>query len=203
VPLPLVLVTGFGPFERRRFNPSRVIAAELERDPPRGLRVRSTELSVSFTSAPLEVASFVARHARAKPALLLGLGVQNDGYFRLETRARGNYTTARTDNDGIAGSQIARTIGPTLRTRLDLDALAELLRASGARDVRVSDDAGGYVCERTYYALLEAGAEHDIDTLFLHIPPAKFIRTATQTRIVRAWLEAIAARRERDRQSGR
>jgi pyroglutamyl-peptidase len=188
-----VLVTGFGPFEKRRFNPSRVVAAALERHPPRGVRVAARELPVSFHGAPREVARFVAKHARRGPALILGLGVQRSAYFRFERRARGRYTTERTDNDGVAGAQVGASLGPTLRTKLDLEALAEALREAGADDVRISSDAGGYVCERTYYALLAAGREHGIPAVFLHVPPAADIPSRTQARFVRALLAALLA----------
>ena len=185
-----MLVTGFGPFEERRFNPSRAIAAALARDPPPGVRVRSHELPVSFVRAPRAVERFVDRHARSRPVLLLGLGLQKQGGFRFETCARGRTSTERTDNDGVAGASLAGRTGPTLRTGMDVRALARLLRASGARKVRVSDDAGGYVCERTYRALLEAGRKHGIDAVFLHVPPARCVRTSTQVRFVRAMLAA-------------
>ena len=185
---PLVLVTGFGPFENRRFNPSRVIAATLEREPPPGARVRSRELPVSFHGAPRDVARFVSRHARSHPVLLLGLGVQRAGSFRFESRARGRYTTARTDNDGTAGATLGVSAGKTLRTSLDVRALARVMRQVGAESVRVSSDAGGYVCERTYHALLSAGEAHGVDAVFLHVPPASVVRSATQARLVRAWL---------------
>lgn len=187
---PLVLVTGFGPFEKVRTNPSRAIAAALASEPPPGVRVAAAELPVSFTAAPPAVARFVARFARRGPALLLGLGVQREGYFRLETRARGRYTTERVDNDGLAGAVLGASVGRTLRTSADVRELAKLLRDCGAADVRISKDAGGYVCERTYHALLAAGEEHGIETLFLHVPPARFVRTPTQTRLVREWLAA-------------
>ncbi len=190
---PLVLITGFGPFEKRRFNPSRVIAAELERETPRGVRVRSIELPVSFHGAPREVERFVERHAKSKPVLLLGLGVQKKNWFRFETRARGVYTTRRSDNDGTVGAAIGAGVGRALRTKVDVRALAKLLGAAGAEDVRISTDAGGYVCERTYHALLTAGEKHGIPAAFLHIPPAAFMRSTTQTRLIRALLEAWSA----------
>jgi pyrrolidone-carboxylate peptidase len=192
-----VLVTGFGPFEKRRFNPSRVVAAALERQPPRGVRVVSRELPVSFRGAPLEVERFVAKHARRRPVLILGLGVQRAEYFRIEKRARGRYTTERTDNDGVAGAQVGASLGPTLRTELDVRALAEALREAGADDVRISNDAGGYVCERTYYALLYAGLEHGIPAVFLHVPPAASVPSRVQTRLVRALLAAVFANPDR------
>ncbi len=187
---PLVLVTGFGPFEKRRFNPSRIVAAALEREPPRGVRVASCELPVSFHGAPREVERFVARYVRRRPALILGLGVQRAAYFRFEQRARGRYTTSRVDNDGVAGAEVGARVGPTLRTELDVRELARLLRDAGASDVRLSNDAGGYVCERTYHALLSAGAKYGIPALFLHVPPAAAAPSRVQARLVRAMLRA-------------
>jgi len=193
VPLPLVLVTGFGPFEDRRHNPSRVVAAALERVPPAGLRVRARELPVSFLAAPREVERFVARHARSRPVLVLGLGVQRKGYFRFERRARGRYTTRRVDNDGTVGARLGARVGRTLRTTLDLRLLARLLRAAGAADVRISSNAGGYVCERTYHALLTSASKRGLAALFLHVPPSEDVPSRTQVRLVRAWLAAFAA----------
>ena len=191
MPLPLVLVTGFGPFEDRRNNPSRTIARALERRPPAGLRVRSCELPVSFHGAPREVDRFVARHARSRPLLVLGLGVQREGYFRPERRARGTYTTQRIDNDGTVGASLGSSVGPTLETSLDLRRVARLLRESGAPRVRVSSNAGGYVCERTYHALLTSAGSRGIPALFLHVPPAESMPAAQQARIVRALLAAL------------
>jgi pyrrolidone-carboxylate peptidase len=189
-----VLVTGFGPFEKRRFNPSRVIAAALERQPPRGVRVLARELPVSFRGAPREVERFVARHARKRPVLLLGLGVQRASWFRFEKRARGVFSTERVDNDGVAGAELGGRVGPTLQTSLDVRRLARLLREAGAHDVRLSNDAGGYVCERTYHALLSAGREHGIPAVFLHVPPAAAFASRKQTQLVRALLRAWFAR---------
>lgn len=185
-----MLVTGFGPFEKRRFNPSRVVAAALERQPPRGVRVLARELPVSFRGAPREVERFVARHARQRPVLLLGLGVQRASWFRFEQRARGVFSTERVDNDGVAGAELGGRVGPTLHTEIDVRRLARLLREAGAHDVRLSNDAGGYVCERTYHALLSAGREHGIPAVFLHVPPAAAVASRKQTQLVRALLRA-------------
>ena len=49
---------------------------------------------------------------------------------------------------------LALALGPDRESALDLDGLADTLRAAGAGEVRVSDDAGGYVCEVTFHTLL-------------------------------------------------
>jgi|SRR5882672_1455142 len=187
--IPLVLVTGFGAFADDANNPSRVVAAELERDPPRGVRVRARELPVTFAGAPREVAGFVGEFESEKPALLLGLGVQRDGYFRFETRARGRFDPRRADNAGETGASI--DLGRELATRVDVEQLARMLRDAGASDVRISADAGGYVCERTFRALLEQGERLDVPAMFLHVPPALAVSAQEQARLVRAMLAAL------------
>jgi pyroglutamyl-peptidase len=197
VPRPLVLITGFGPFPDDANNPSRLVAAALQRHPPRGVRVRACELPVTFDGAPIAVARFVERFAHKQPALLLGLGVQRDGYFRFERRARGRFDARRADNAGRTGAAI--DLGAELVTRVDVRELAELLRVAGANDVRVSNDAGRYVCERTYRALLEHGRELGIPAVFLHVPPAKSVAPAEQARLVRAMLALLFSSPARSR----
>ena len=189
MPLPLVLVTGFGAFADDANNPSRVVAAELERDPPRGVRVRARELPVTFAGAPRDVASFVSEFESESPTLLLGLGVQREAYFRFETRARGRFDPRRADNAGETGASI--DLGRELATRVDVEQLARMLREAGAGDVRVSGDAGGYVCERTFRALLEEGERIDVPAMFLHVPPARAVAAAEQARLVRAMLAEL------------
>lgn len=192
---PLILVTGFGPFPGHAENPSRAVALALQRRPPRGLRVRAAELPVTFEGAPIAVARFVERFAHARPVLLLGLGVQREGYFRFERRARGRFDAARVDNAGRTGARI--DLGGELRTDVDLARLAELLRGAGAHDVRLSNDAGRYVCERAYRALLEQGRTLRVPTAFLHVPPPKYVDSALQARLVRAMLSQLFSSRAR------
>jgi pyrrolidone-carboxylate peptidase len=57
--------------------------------------------------------------------------------------------------------------------------------------VRISGDAGGYVCERTFRALLEEGERLEVPAMFLHVPPARAVAASEQTRLVRAMLAAL------------
>jgi pyrrolidone-carboxylate peptidase len=128
------------------------------------------------------------------PAALVGLGLQkNKPWFRLESRARGRYEGERTDNSGETASEAVGEIGPDFETDLDLELLAAALRAAGAEDVRLSDDAGGYVCERTYHALLAAGQLTGSPALFLHLPPPEAVDVETQTACVRRMIAALVA----------
>lgn len=186
---PLVLVTGFGPFPGRAVNPSREVARMLEREPPAGVRVVARELPVTFRGAPAAIRAALAELAPERPAALVGLGVQPEPCFRLERRARGRYDGGRADNDGATPDGLGLELGPDRECTLDLERLAEVLRAAGAGEVRVSEDAGGYVCEVTLHTLLgEAGGA---PALFLHVPPAEVLDAEAQARIVRALVAAV------------
>lgn len=185
----MVLITGFGPFPGVTDNPSIAVARALAQEPPRGVDVVARELPVTFEGAPAEVAAGVAELGdRATPGavVLLGLGVQPDPTFRLEQRARGQLTGARADSSGQTASAVGVDAGHDLETALDLERLAQVLREAGAPSVALSEDAGGYVCERTYHALLSCAHARGLTALFLHVPPAEVMAPAEQAPLVRA-----------------
>ena len=85
---PLVLVTGFGPYEEIEHNPSGEIAAALRQSPPRGVRVVGGELPVSFVRSARALDGLLEACPHPPAALLaLGLNKRGDG-FDLERRAR-------------------------------------------------------------------------------------------------------------------
>src|SRR5262245_60480614 len=114
----LVCVSGFGPFESFEVNPSGALAQSLEADPPRGIRVSSAVLPVSFARAP---AAFDQAFAAERPALFLGLGVASrETGFRLERRAGPRLKRVRRpDVDGRLPSEFSAE-GPLLESGLDL-----------------------------------------------------------------------------------
>ena len=187
---PLVLVSGFGAFERVSANPSAALARTLARRPPPGWRVAAVELPVSFARAP-EAWDTFRRSLRGRPALFLALGVSKEASFRLERFGRPRLKIVRRpDVDGGLPRQFSRP-GPTLECMLDLQRLLEALpRESGVR-ARVSRSAGGYVCERMCHHVLARGREEGVPALFLHVPPARFVPVGTQIRVVRGWLSAL------------
>ncbi len=190
---PLVLITGFGTFEEVERNPSGEAARALEEHPPPGVEVRAAELPVTFDGAPAAVRQAVERLLPARPELLVGLGVQKEAYFRLERLARGALAGDRLDDAGESASSLGVDAGPIMETSLDLERLAGVLREAGAGDVRVSEDAGGYVCERSYHALLCAGSRLNAPALFLHLPPIAICPIEVQVPIVRALVAHVTA----------
>lgn len=192
-PVPaLVLVSGFGAFEAVVRNPSGEVALALAADPPPGLEVRSGVLPVSFERAPRGWDELAASIDGRPPALALGLGVQRRDTFRLEARARGRLRRrARPDVDGVPAAAARYDGDGELSTMFDLERTSAALRDAGATRVSISEDAGGFVCERLYYHLLRWSARRAVPALFVHVPPIDAVPVEEQARVLRAFLPRL------------
>jgi pyroglutamyl-peptidase len=184
---PLVLVTGFGPFGDVAHNPSGLLAEELQRQPPEGVRIEARVLSVTFAGVPGELAAFVA--SAAGPAALLSIGVHPGAGFRLERRARAEPTSSVVDTSGVVGAGL--TAARERECELDLEALVAALAPAA---VTVSDDAGGYVCDWTYQHLLQHGERLGVPALFLHVPPLERTPLAAQLPLVSRLVQELVSR---------
>jgi pyroglutamyl-peptidase len=185
-----LFVTGFGPFPGIERNPSREIARALaERELVPGAFVVAAELPVEFGAVADAIDAALAQ-VSPPPHVLLGIGVWSRGdAFRLERRARGVFDAARVDSAGKTGAGL--DLGPERTTTLDVEALAQCMREAGAGVVRVSVDAGRYVCERTYLHLLARAEELGAQALFLHVPPLEFMELERQIVAVAALARAL------------
>ena len=192
----LVLLSGFGPYENVERNPSGAIARRLPDEPPAGVEVRSVELPVSFDRAPRVWDGLVESVGERRPDLLVGLGAKRKPGFALERRARAGLDNGvRCDMDGVAARECALPAGGgDLESGLDLEALVEGLAGEGVADVRVSEDAGGYVCERFYHHLLGRAQRWGCPALFVHVPLLELVELERQCEIVRR-LVALALQR--------
>lgn len=184
-----VLVTGFEPFLDVRVNPSGEVAKRLDGRRIAGSEVVGRVLPVAFARAP-DALDAALEEAGGRPRLVLAMGVHRGSAFRLETRARARFESAQADNDGVVGAAVE---GPEHRASgLDVaGACARALRGAGAAEVAVSDDAGGYLCERVYRAALDRGAERGVPALFLHVPPVASTPLEAQERVVEGFLAAL------------
>ncbi|TAJ17796.1 MAG: hypothetical protein EPO68_08865 [Planctomycetota bacterium] len=192
---PLVLVAGFGPYFRTGDNPSARIATELEREPPAGLEVRAAVLPVTFAGIGGAWDALIARADSQPPALLLGLGMHAGTSFRLERRARAAMSSASLDNAGVAGRGVVLAGGADRANEAQWQRLADWLRESGAEEVELSDDAGGFVCEASYHHLLGRARELACPGLFLHVPDGARVVAERQVPVVRGFIERWARAR--------
>lgn len=190
---PSLWLTGFGPFEDVESNPSGLLVERLEADPPPAWRVRGLRLPVSFRRAPEAIDRWIDA-ADGPPSLVIGLGVQKEGTYRFETRARARLANERRrDLDGVVAAEASADAGEEdaeLRTTVDLGPLVARLD-DAAFPIATSDDAGGYVCERVYHRLLAHARGLRAPCLFLHVPPLAFRPLDEQERFLRHLLDNV------------
>ncbi len=187
-----ILVTGFGPFLEVEENPSGELALALAAAPPQEVDVAGCVLPVSFEGAPASLTGALDA-MDSRPDGLLAMGVHDGAGFRLERRARAVCASLKLDIEGRPGAECEPLPGGDLECELDLEALRSTLLEAGASDAWISEDAGGYVCERTYHALLGHGRRLGVPGLFLHVPPVDVLSVDEQLPIVRALVARVAA----------
>ncbi|MDR2620626.1 MAG: hypothetical protein LBC29_05875 [Propionibacteriaceae bacterium] len=163
-----VLVTGFEPFKGLPSNPSATVAELLGAQPGFVHRI----LPVTYVGAPATLSAFVAEHPEAELVISLGLWDSGDA-VRVESSGRNVQRASIPDNAGDLAS--GREVEPGAPEILTTD--AALIRRTFAAFERAgvpvvnSDDAGGYICNTTYYALLRQA----VPGIFIHIPLAEVI----------------------------
>jgi len=166
-----ILITGFTPFDGRPVNASWMAAMALARHGPyRGHTLRAMELPVCWGAPRIALVSALQTQV---PGLILSMGEGEVGTFRVETRAR-NARKERADNLGVLPAGVPNSPdGPEARcSTFACEALCTTLAAQGI-PIRLSDDAGGYLCEELLYTLEEFKESHCgiTQVLFVHVPP--------------------------------
>ncbi len=163
------LVTGFGPFLGVADNASARVAERLEGRTIAGVSVVGRVLPVSFARAPLALRGYLNV---LRPRCVIATGVARGAEARLERHARNVAGDTCPDVDGVCGGGgLLAHDGPAARlTPLPLATWAAAL-STPALPVRTSDDAGDYVCNAVYYALLGAIGRQTAGA-FVHLPRA-------------------------------
>lgn len=166
-------LTGFGPFPGVEINPTEALARQLNGLHVGDLRVQSEVLPVAFERAATRTQEALTAMS---PKYIVHLGVATTAdTLRLETRAVNCADTNLHDIDADADTPRkpgTRSLISDLprdhfcATRVPLDPLLAALNGAGF-PTQISDDAGRYVCNSTYFHSLKAHSK----VLFVHVPP--------------------------------
>ena len=179
-----VLLTGFGAFPGVRANPSELLVERLARlrrpafaDIARVAHVFST----SYGAVDQQLPELVARH-RPDAIIMFGLASRTR-HLRIETQARNQSLQLLPDVTGFKPpSRQIRIRGPSsLGGRAAFSRLLSAVRATGSM-VRLSRDAGNYVCNYAYWRAIEKTALLDPPPLvvFVHVPRSRASRPRRQ-----------------------
>jgi pyroglutamyl-peptidase len=169
-----VLITGFGPFPGVRFNPTARVAAALAAVRRPGLENVVRVAHVFQTSYGAVERALPALLAEVRPdvILLFGLATRTP-YLRIETRALNRRSALFADAWGRRPTDgpITPRAPIAVRGNAPHQQLAMAARRAGV-PVRLSYDAGAYLCNYVYWRALELTAGQPL-VQFVHVPPVR------------------------------
>jgi pyroglutamyl-peptidase len=169
-----VLLTGFGPFPGAPFNPSAALATALaRRRRPALARIERAAhvFATTYASVDRDLPKLIAQ----KPDIVLMFGLASSRRHPcIETRARNAVSLLSPDADGHRPQHgVIALRGPAARTgNAPVASLAGATRAS-PRPVRLSRDAGRYLCNYAYWRALEHARGGRPLVQFVHVPPVR------------------------------
>ena len=166
-----ILLTGFEPFGGSEINASWETAVRVEQLPPKGVIVETMQLPVSFKRA----GETIRRVLHEKhPDVVVMLGQRGKGTsIDIERIAINLMDAINPDNDGYQPQEQAITADEEAAyfSNLPVKVLRDALLQKNI-PARVSNSAGLYVCNSTYYNALEEIHKLQLPTkaAFVHLP---------------------------------
>ncbi|HEX8218586.1 MAG TPA: pyroglutamyl-peptidase I [Chloroflexia bacterium] len=165
-----LLLTGFEPFGKWPVNPSWEVARRLDDETVGGLRVVGRRLPVDWEGTWRALKDYIEE---VRPDAILMLGLANKrAYISVESRGL-NKCGETPDNAGNQppGPLIDEGGEEAIASTLPVEQIVTSIETLGL-PVRVSDDAGGYLCNfATYKALAWAReAQPHLPVGFIHLP---------------------------------
>lgn len=166
-----ILLTGFEPFGGSDINASWETAVRVGQLPPKGVVVVTMQLPVSFKRAGEAIRR--ALHEK-HPDVLVMLGQRGKGTsIDIERIAVNLMDSVNPDNDGYQPQEqvIIAESGTAYFSNLPVKVLRDAVLQKDI-PARVSNSAGLYVCNSTYYNALEEIHKHQLPTkvVFVHLP---------------------------------
>ena len=165
------LLTGFEPFGGDDVNSSQEVVRTLSCDESVGVELVTSILPVSFKRAGNAICRLI--DAR-KPDVVIMLGQSSkSNCIKIERVALNLMDSYKGDNDGYAPDEetICPEGAPAYFTQLPVKILSDSLMQNGI-PAKVSNSAGLYVCNATYFAALNhiSITGKNIKTIFVHLP---------------------------------
>src|SRR5687768_14463650 len=169
--LPVILLTGFEPFGRERLpNPSYEAIDDLHFKQFNGYRLVSTQLKVVWGAPLKELQQLMAD---TRPVAVFSFGQGGASGFALETRASNRRGASFDNNQQLPTEPLIVADGPEqFAASTNCQALWEKLAEAGY-PVRLSSNAGRYLCEECLYSLeyLKVKNQFAGQVMFCHVPP--------------------------------
>lgn len=166
-----ILLYGFSGFDCFPRNPSEDLVNDLAKMPWKGVRVDKVIFKVSYARIEKKLAVLFKK---AEYDAVIGFGLaRNAERIRLEKAARNVHAAKVPDVDGCLKKEktILNGAAEVYQTNVRLSGLrGQLIKE--AIPAQISHDAGGYLCNFTYYRFLHhiRQTRSRAKCLFVHIP---------------------------------
>jgi pyroglutamyl-peptidase len=166
-----ILLTGFGPFRLHGTNPSEALVRSLSDTFENCSNIQTLILPTDYKKSWEDLKTALDDF---KPDIVLSFGLAaRRSHICLESIAYNKASTALADISGYRPEQamLIENAPSSYHSRLPLKRLEKTLRANG-HNVRVSRNAGDYVCNATLFNLLNYAKEKapEMKSTFVHIP---------------------------------
>ena len=166
-----ILLTGFEPFGGSNVNSSWEVAVRVGQQPPESVNIKVRQLPVSFVRAGEMIRELLVDY---KPDVLLMLGQRGKGQsIDIERIAVNLMDSANPDNDGYCPQEqmICADGESAYFSNLPVKILRDALLQKNI-PAKVSNSAGLYVCNSTYYNALNEIENHSlpVKVVFVHVP---------------------------------
>lgn len=166
-----VLLTGFDPFGGSDVNSSWEVAVRVGQQPLKSVNIEVRQLPVSFVRAGEMIRELLADR---RPEVLVMLGQRGKGQsIDIERIAVNLMDSANPDNDGYCPQEQTICVDgkPAYFSNLPVKALRDALLQKNI-PAKVSNSAGLYVCNSTYYNALNEIENHSlpVKVVFVHVP---------------------------------
>ncbi len=176
-----ILVTGFGAFPGVASNPSSALLFALKK---RSNRLKRFGIALELRELPVAYAGLRMRLARLaneiRPDAILQFGVAGGREFiSVEKFARNHVDTRNPDASGkppFKDALVAHGLS-ALKTRIPDAEIVAALRRAGIPSA-MSNDAGNYVCNASFYHALRLAKVRAVG--FIHIPFPRLRRSAAK-----------------------
>ena len=177
-----LLLTGFETFSNFKRNISQQVVELISAEEVFDFKISTTILAVDETGSR-EVSDRIESGEKFDTILHLGFS-ENANEILLERYARNNFHMKIADNSGRLLTSGKISPGHAiLETKVPRNFIDNYL--TGYSKIRWNEDAGGFVCNETYYRSLLASSEmHQPIVLFIHLPSEKILSLKEQSGII-------------------
>ena len=177
-----LLLTGFESFSNFKRNISQQVVELISSEGVFDFKISTTILAVDENGSR-EVSERIESGEKIGVVLHLGFS-ENANEILLERYARNNFHMQIADNSGrqLTSGTIS-TGNAILETKVPQNFIDNYL--ADFSKIRWNEDAGGFVCNETYYRSLLASSEmHQPVVLFIHLPSEKKLPLKEQYGII-------------------